>query len=114
MPMMPLFTILFRCSVLALFIHFFAPFLPASSAVHADDPSYAKWGQIAVQQAKAKYGASVLDYLHVGRYSISPAVSEERFKLWLRKKGHEFGVYVYVRFDTASEELISVHFEHAK
>ncbi|GGA27645.1 DUF3889 domain-containing protein [Paenibacillus physcomitrellae] len=110
---MSLATLLWQ-SVLTLFMHLFAPAAIASSTLHFDDPAYAKWGQIAVKQAQSKYEASVVDYLHIGRYSISPTISEERFKLWLRKKGREFGVYVYVRFDSSSEELISVHFEQAR
>ncbi|ANS73408.1 hypothetical protein AWM70_01445 [Paenibacillus yonginensis] len=74
-------------SVLTLFVHLFTPAAIAASTLHFDDPAYAKWGQLAVKQAQTKYEASVIDYLHIGRYSVSPTVSEERFKLWLKKKG---------------------------
>ncbi|WP_223068140.1 DUF3889 domain-containing protein [Paenibacillus caui] len=82
-----------------------------TSSPSSDDPSYAKWGQLAVQKAKSQYEASVIDYLHIGRYKISPSIDEERFKLWLRKNGREFGVYVFIRLDSSTEEFISIRFQ---
>ncbi|XEC97260.1 DUF3889 domain-containing protein [Paenibacillus tarimensis] len=73
-------------------------------------PDYAKWGRMAVQETAKRYDADIIDYLHVGRQTVSPGVAEETFKLWLRKDGREFGVYVVIRFETETERVISIRF----
>ena len=74
-------------------------------------PQYAKWGQIAVQETIKKYDASVVDYLHIGRTQISENIIEEKFKLWLRKRNlEEFGVYITIRFDSKTEQIITITF----
>jgi hypothetical protein len=89
--------------VLALFATF-------PNSVHAD-PSYAKWGDLAVKETQQRYGGSIIDYLHIGRTDISPRQSEEKFKLWLRRNdGKEFGVYVFIRFDPVTDRLLSIRF----
>lgn len=76
------------------------------------EPSYARWGQLAVAETKKKYpGAAVVDYRHVGRRTKSPTMSEETFKLWLRAGNREWGVYVRIVFETSSERVVSVDFQ---
>jgi hypothetical protein len=89
------------------------------SAATASEPEYAKWGRLAMQQTSAKYEASIVDYLHIGRTQISPGIAEEAFKLWLRERRQaqgqarprEFGVIITFRFYTADDRLISVRYE---
>lgn len=76
-------------------------------AVQIASPSYAKWGKIAMEEtAKAYRGASIVDYLYEGRFSGGSEGDEERFLLWLKQDGREFGVRVTitVKMDT----LVSV------
>lgn len=80
-------------------------------AASARQPEYAKWGQIAMQQTSARYHASIVDYLHVGRTRPAPGISEEKFKFWLRKNNREFGVYVTIQFYTATERIITIRFQ---
>lgn len=77
----------------------------------AAQPEYAKWGRIAMERTAEKYRLPIVDYLHVGRTSPSPGVAEEKFKLWLRGNGREFGVFVTIRFETATERILNVAFE---
>lgn len=78
------------------------------------EPPYAKWGSIAMQETKKRYpDAQIIDYLHIGRTTPAPSVSEENFKLWLKQNNREFGVYVTIRFKSDNEELISIDFEES-
>lgn len=73
-------------------------------------PPYVKWGQIAMQKTKEKYPqANIIDYLHIGRdkgtnYSI------EKFKLWLKENNQEFGVFVDIKFNNETEQIIDIKF----
>jgi len=79
--------------------------------MYINQPEYAKWGLIAVEQSKAKYHAEIMDYLHVGRKEVSPGVAEETFKLWLRDRTREYGVIVTIQFYTANDQIITVKFQ---
>lgn len=79
------------------------------------NPPYAKWGRLAIQETKKRYPtAKIVDYLHVGRKSISAATAQERFKLWLKQENRQFGVYVSITFDTASERVLAISFEETQ
>ena len=83
------------------------------SVVHAERPTppYAKWGKIAVEKTKEKYpDAQVVDYLHVGREDKG-SNSVEKFKLWLKGPDKEFGVFVDVEYNEASEQLIKISYK---
>ena len=74
-------------------------------------PPYAKWGTLALQKTQEKYPqAKIVDYLHIGRTS-GPQSSTEKFKLWLRENGKEFGVYINIEFNNDSEKVLKVTFE---
>lgn len=80
--------------------------------VHAQQeiPSYAKWGSLAVKKTQEKYpDAAIVDYLHIGKENGSK-VSTEKFKLWLKRGGKEFGVFVDIQFETDTEKLIDIKF----
>ncbi|GLX70781.1 DUF3889 domain-containing protein [Paenibacillus glycanilyticus] len=72
------------------------------SEAHAE-PSYAKYGRAAMQETANRYpDANIIDYKYEGHFETSGARNEERFRLWLRGSGGEFGVrvHVYVAADT--------------
>ncbi|MBT2763544.1 DUF3889 domain-containing protein [Paenibacillus sp. ISL-20] len=86
----------------------------AESLVHAlnsKDPVYATWGTLAVTETKRKYNMDVVDYLYMGRTTISNEMVEEKFKLWLKKGAREFGVYVTVAFHPTIHQFISIRYE---
>ncbi|GAA0344061.1 DUF3889 domain-containing protein [Bacillus carboniphilus] len=81
--------------------------------IHAEQqqvPPYAKWGQIAMQKTKEKYpNAKIVDYLHIGR-AKGNQTSIEKFKLWLKEGQKEFGVFVDIRFNNETEQLVDIRF----
>lgn len=83
------------------------------SHIHAEesDPPYAKWGQIAMKETKAKYPhADIIDYLHIGR-EVESKTSKEKFKLLLRENNREFGVLIDITFDNETEEMTNITFQ---
>lgn len=74
------------------------------------EPTYAKWGRVAMEETGKRYQAEIIDYLHIGRKQISDKISEESFKLWLKDPRREFGVYVTIQFYSTTEEIISIKF----
>ncbi|MBN6206478.1 YqzG/YhdC family protein [Ralstonia pickettii] len=100
-----------------IFILSILPIMP-TSIIAADMPSlleesppYAKWGKVAMQRAKEKYpDTAIVDYLHIGR-EITDDTATEKFKLWLRGKDREFGVYINIQFKQKTDEIINITFE---
>lgn len=91
----------------------FLPPVAVNSAISAQtEPEYAKWGQLAMKETKLRYpGARIVDYLHVGRKTLSENVCEETFKLWLLQNSREWGVYVRIQFEPATGKVRSVTFQ---
>lgn len=82
---------------------------------HQQEPSYAKWGRLAMEQVAKRYHVEILDYDHIGRQTISPKITQETFKLWVRDQtNQEYGVFVYIQFDTQSEKLRSIRFKETQ
>lgn len=77
------------------------------------EPSYAKWGQLAMKEVGKKYDAQIVDYLHVGRTQINAQTTKETFKFWLRGENREFGVYVTIQFQTSTDKVLSVEFQES-
>lgn len=76
------------------------------------EPKYAKWGKLAVLETQKRYPkASVVDYLHVARRTMSASTTQEVFKLWLRDDKGEFGVYVRILFNTKTEQTLNITFQ---
>ncbi|MGG1396767.1 YqzG/YhdC family protein [Bacillus salipaludis] len=74
-------------------------------------PPYAKWGGFAMKKTKEKYPkAQIIDYLHIGRIS-GPTTSTEKFKLWLKENGKEFGVFIDIEFNNQTEQVKKVTFK---
>ncbi|QQZ04035.1 YqzG/YhdC family protein [Heyndrickxia oleronia] len=85
-------------------------FINTTYAQQKPIPSYAKWGQIAIQKTKEKYPqAKIIDYLHIGSDKKGDT-SLEKFKLWLKQNNKEFGVFVDILFDSKTEQIIDVKF----
>jgi hypothetical protein len=79
--------------------------------VQAQTPPYAKWGRLAMQKAKERYpNAAILDYLHVGREAGTTS-SKEKFKLWIRDKNKEFGLFIDIEFDNKTEKVINITYK---
>lgn len=75
-------------------------------------PEYAKWSRIALKKAEEKYpDAEIVDYLHIGREKTGYRTAKEKFKLWMREKGKEYGLYVTVEFDIETEGLKNITFQ---
>ncbi|WLD92491.1 DUF3889 domain-containing protein [Alkalihalobacillus sp. AL-G] len=73
-------------------------------------PPHAKWGQIAMQKTKEKYPkAAIIDYLHIGREK-GTQYSTEKFKLWLKEEGKEFGVFVDIKFNNETEQIMDIKY----
>lgn len=77
----------------------------AASSMLAE-PGYAKWGKLAMTEtAKTYRDASIIDYKYEGRQAMAAGEAEERFTLWLRQGGKEFGVRVLIRVETSRDTL---------
>lgn len=82
------------------------PFLPSSVSV-SQEPSYAKWSRLAVQEAQ-KRQYRVLDYRYIGLKELSPYAAEQQFKLWVQQNEEPFSLYVTVRYNPKSDKLIRI------
>lgn len=79
--------------------------------VEQEVPPYAKWGKIAMKRTKEKYPQSdIVDYLHIGREK-GTEYSIEKFKSWLRKDAKELGVYVEIKFNNETEQIIDIKYQ---
>lgn len=86
--------------------------IQAEGTVQYAEPSYAKWGKLAMEEASKAYrNASIVDYKYEGRTVISEGEAEERFVLWIVKDAREFGVRVSIRVKTSTDELINVRMQ---
>ncbi|MEJ8767080.1 DUF3889 domain-containing protein [Oceanobacillus sp. HCA-5259] len=84
---------------------------PSEFATAEEAPPYAKWGQVAMKKTKEKYpDAKIIDYLHIGAITRNGETTE-KFKLWLRGKDREFGVYIDIRYTKKTEEVIDIKFQ---
>ncbi|MEH7414990.1 YqzG/YhdC family protein [Neobacillus drentensis] len=71
-------------------------------------PPYAKWGTLAMKKTQERYPqAKIIDYLHVGRVTDSQSTTE-KFKLWLKDDKREFGVFVDIKFNPATNQVINI------
>ncbi|REE94506.1 uncharacterized protein DUF3889 [Paenibacillus taihuensis] len=83
----------------------------STSAVQAGaEPTYAKWGRLAMKETTKKYHADIIDYKHVGRKVEEGGLMSETFRLQLRKGSKEFEVTVRIWFEQQSERVVRIHF----
>lgn len=86
-------------------------YLPNTASAEKDVPSYAKWGRLAMTKTTEKYpDANIIDYLHKGK-NVKNNSTVEKFKLWLRENDKEFGVFITIEFNTASEKIMKITFK---
>ncbi|HFJ9437714.1 MULTISPECIES: YqzG/YhdC family protein [Bacillus] len=103
--------LLMRVALVILFITTSSNIYTSPSIAHAQPP-YAKWGKLAVEKTKEQYPkAEIIDYLHIGRKPKTVQITVEKFKLWLREDGKEYGVFVDVEFETKTEKFIKMSFQ---
>ena len=85
--------------------------IPIITHAEQETPTYAKWGRIAMKETQSKYpNARIIDYLHEGSESKGSSTIE-KFKLWLKDKDSEFGVFVRIEYNTVTEDVINIKFE---
>jgi len=86
-------------------------YIPTAAHTQLETPAYAKWGQLAMKETKAKYpNADIIDYLHEGSETKGDSTIE-KFKLWLKDGDREFGVFIRIEYTTNSEKVLNVEFE---
>lgn len=103
-----------RCCILCFTVVFTLPIPYKAADLYENQqiPSYAKWGLLAMQKTKERYPkANIVDYLHIGREMKASGVAVERFKLWLRENGREYGVFIDIEFDVQTEEVLHITFK---
>ncbi|MEK5038655.1 DUF3889 domain-containing protein [Sporosarcina sp. FSL K6-3457] len=85
--------------------------VPTIAHAQQEIPAYAKWGRLAMQETQSKYPhASIIDYLHEGS-EVKADSTIEKFKLWLKEDGHEFGVFARIEYATDTEKVIAITFQ---
>jgi hypothetical protein len=101
----------FSIAVISLSLFGHDMILPVTKMVSdIQEPAYAKWGRVAIEQAKERYpNADVVDYLHVGRRNMDRTTTET-FKLWIREADREFGVFIMIEFETENELIKKIEF----
>ncbi|MFF0829670.1 YqzG/YhdC family protein [Brevibacillus sp. NPDC003359] len=78
-------------------------------------PSYAKWGRLAMQETMKRYpSAQIVDYLHVGRKQKTPTTSEETFKLLLQEGNRRWALLVHIEFVNQTEEVVNISYEDTR
>ncbi|MCM3570866.1 DUF3889 domain-containing protein [Neobacillus mesonae] len=77
--------------------------------VKAQQPDYAKWGQMAIGEIKKKYADSeVTEYEYLGRTTVSNSKSRDTFDFVVKKNTEKNIVRVYVFFNPQTNQLINI------
>ncbi|WP_054028896.1 DUF3889 domain-containing protein [Bacillus sp. FJAT-28004] len=80
-----------------------------TAALHAE-PSYAKWGKLAMQETSKAYSdASIVNYKYEGRKKLPNGESEESFVLLLNKDAKQIAIRVTIKVSTDTDKLINVN-----
>jgi len=86
---------------------------PMAANAQQETPAYAKWGQLAIKEVKTKYpSAKIIDYLHEGK-EVHGASTIEKFKLWLKQPDKEFGVYVRISYQSATQKVEKIELQES-
>ncbi|WP_233193530.1 MULTISPECIES: DUF3889 domain-containing protein [Sporosarcina] len=84
---------------------------PFTAFSKVEVPAYAKWSRLAIKQTMLKYPhADIKDYLHLATDS-KQVTSVEKFQLWLKEEGREFGVIVSVTYSAETGKFIRIDFQ---
>lgn len=82
-----------------------------TASAEDETPPYAKWGRLAMKETKSEYpDADIVDYLHVGSQT-SDNETTQKFKLWLKEETKEYGVFIDIKFNNETEEVLQITFE---
>ncbi|WP_219836741.1 DUF3889 domain-containing protein [Paenibacillus sp. R14(2021)] len=95
-----------RFGIMVVLIVVFAGRMTAVSA----EPSYAKWGQLAMKETAKRYQADIVDYKHLGRQTEQAGLLSENFRLLLSDGGRKFEVTVRIYFKPDSEQVMRIQF----
>lgn len=80
--------------------------------VLAQQPDYAKWGKIAVEEIKKEYPKyEMVDYLYEGKVVISDEREQYNFKMTLELNEVRKEVRVYALVNPKKDKLIDVYFD---
>ncbi len=80
------------------------------SAAHGQ-PGSVQWGQTVMRETALRYSdAEIIDYRYDGSFQLPSGQTEERFKLWLRGQGREFGVKVVLRIKEDAQRMDEILF----
>ncbi|CAM5223785.1 hypothetical protein UACE39S_01167 [Ureibacillus acetophenoni] len=74
-----------------------------------DIPAYAKWGVMAMQKTRKNTQTSNNRLFAYGACCWTKYIVE-KFKLILKEKGREFGLFVDLEFKNDTEELVNITF----
>ncbi|UOY93070.1 YqzG/YhdC family protein [Ectobacillus sp. JY-23] len=78
------------------------------------DPSYAKWGKLAVLTTKEKYPQlDIIDYLYVGREKLAADIAVEKFKFWVRDGEREYGLFIDIELQLPDEQVRRITFRES-
>ncbi|MYL64557.1 DUF3889 domain-containing protein [Bacillus hwajinpoensis] len=80
--------------------------------VHAEAPSYAKWGKMAIEETTKKYpDQQVTDYRYDGKVFISDVREQYDFEFTLKQNGQSREIRVYVLVNPQKDKLIDVKYD---
>lgn len=85
----------------------------SASFTNAQQPSYAKWGKIAIQETTKQYPEDkVVEYTYEGKVFISDERHQYNFEFTLKSSDDQSKkVRVYVLANNKKDELINVYFD---
>ena len=87
-------------------------FFGIAQASFAQQPEYAKWGKIAVQETMKKYpNSKLVDYEYDGKVIISDERAQYNFKFTLKQNNREKEVLAYVLINPKTNKYIETHFD---
>ncbi|MFJ7667080.1 DUF3889 domain-containing protein [Lysinibacillus sp. NPDC097195] len=74
-------------------------------------PAYAKWGKLAIEKIQSSYpNSKIIDYLHEGS-ELGEGATIEKFKLWLKEGDKEFGVYIRIKYNTETQQVVDIEMQ---
>ncbi|MFD1040447.1 DUF3889 domain-containing protein [Virgibacillus byunsanensis] len=83
------------------------------NTIHAQQPEYAKWGKIAVEETSKQFpDLNLVDYEYEGSVFISDERVQYNFEFTLETEGgEERTIHTYVLVNPDTEQLIDVYFD---
>ncbi|RXI96477.1 DUF3889 domain-containing protein [Anaerobacillus alkaliphilus] len=86
--------------------------LQTTTGFAQQQPEYAKWGKIAVEQTTKQFPKyEMVDYKYEGKVVISDERQQYNFKMTLELNGERKEVRTYVLVNPKQDQLIDVYFD---